>query len=416
MNIGYACLTVGVPYTDFKTCTMKNASEDNLRNIITENLFSLEKIIDYNIENKIKLFRISSDIIPFGSSPVNTLEWWEEFKNQLTEIGDRIKNAGMRVSMHPGQYTVLNSTDQDVVERAVDDLDYHCLFLDSLGVDSKNKIILHVGGAYGDKESASERFIENFYSLSENIKSRLVLENDERSFNICDVLKIAGKINIPVIFDNLHNEVNPCMEEASDLFWIKKSRETWKEKDGVQKIHYSQQDPDRKKGAHSKTTSLPEFLEYIGDIPFDEIDIMLEVKDKNLSTIKCLNAVAEKRHIKRLEIEWGKYKYNILEKAPDIYSQIRNLLKDKEKYPLIEFYNLIEMAMGNIADKGNEINAALHVWGYFSEYTEEKAAWAKKMDSFENGRVSIKSLKKHLWMLTEKYNQDYLKKSYYFWL
>lgn len=416
MNIGYACLCVGVPNTGFKTCTQKNAVEENLREIIKHNLKMLSNIIDYNIENKIKLFRISSDIIPFGSSPVNSLNWREEFKNELTELGEKIKSGNIRVSMHPGQYTVLNSPDNEVVNRSVDDLEYHCGFLDALGVDFQNKIVLHVGGSYGDKESAEGRFIENFSFLRKNIKKRLVLENDERSFNICDVLRISSKILIPVIFDNLHNEVNPCLEEAADIFWIKKARETWKGEDGVQKVHYSQQNKDKKKGAHSKTINLTEFLKFVENIAFDEIDIMLEVKDKNLSALKCMNAISSNRHIKSLEKEWGKYKYNILEKAPDIYSQIRNLLKNKEEYPVVEFYQLVDKAMGNSSVKGNEINAALHVWGYFSEYYEEKYIWEKKLDSFEKGKISAQILKKHLWMLTEKYNQEYLKKSYYFWL
>ena len=144
MKIGYACLTIGVPKSNFRTCIMKNASEDLLLDIIEYNLKSLENIIDYNIENRINLFRISSDIIPFGSSNVNSLKWWDIFEEKLSALGKKIRDWGIRVSMHPGQYTVLNSPKEDVVIRAIKDLEYHNRFLDGLGLGRESKIILHI--------------------------------------------------------------------------------------------------------------------------------------------------------------------------------------------------------------------------------------------------------------------------------
>lgn len=145
MKIGYACLTLGVEEANFKTCILKNAGEENLLSIIAHNLIALDNIIDYNIKNNIKLFRISSGIIPFGSSPVNSLPWWDIFEKELSALGSKIKNSGMRVSMHPGQYTVLNSPREEVVLNALKDLEYHNTFLDSLKVNKENKIILHIG-------------------------------------------------------------------------------------------------------------------------------------------------------------------------------------------------------------------------------------------------------------------------------
>ncbi len=122
MNIGYACLTIGVPDTNYKNCMLKNANEEKLLELIAYNLNSLENVIDYNIKNNIKLFRISSDIIPFGSNPINNIKWWKVFSYKLSNIGEKIKNSGMRVSMHPGQYTVLNSPKEEVVKKAIKDL------------------------------------------------------------------------------------------------------------------------------------------------------------------------------------------------------------------------------------------------------------------------------------------------------
>nr|WP_051258531.1 hypothetical protein [Atopococcus tabaci] len=93
-------------------------------------MHSFEKMVDYNIEEGIGLYRISSDLIPFGSSPVNGLRWWELFREDFERIGQKINQSGMRVSFHPGQYTVLNSPSEDVVERAIEDLRYHNLMLE----------------------------------------------------------------------------------------------------------------------------------------------------------------------------------------------------------------------------------------------------------------------------------------------
>ena len=102
MRIGYACLALGVPNTELRGCILKNASEEVLLNIISHNLNALENIIDYNIKNNVSLFRISSDLVPFGSSPVNSILWWEVYAPKLTAIGQKIEAYGIRVSMYPG--------------------------------------------------------------------------------------------------------------------------------------------------------------------------------------------------------------------------------------------------------------------------------------------------------------------------
>lgn len=449
MRIGYACLTVGVADTGMKSCIQKNASDEKLYEIIQHNLDSLDNIISYNIKNNILLFRISSDIIPFGSSEVNRLEWWNLFKDRLSDIGGRIIKSGMRVSMHPGQYTVLNSNDEGVVSRAVEDLNYHTRFLDSLGLDSKHKIILHIGGIYGDKESAVERFISNYKNLSDSVKARFVIENDDRSYNIHDVITIGRKLEIPVIFDNLHNEANPYIEETpcikethcieatsynnlnqnievdlqheinqkNENYWIHECESTWKEKDGPVKIHYSQQNSDKKKGSHSSSISIRQFMDFYRRLDLD-IDIMLEVKDKNLSAVKCINCTTNHKKIRNLELEWGFYKYKILENSPEVYNQIRSLLNNKIDYRPEEFYSLIEQALsleGKVSI-GTAVNAAQHIWGYFKDVATDKERYdfMRALETYTSGGASIKKIKSILWKYAVKYNRSYLIDSYYF--
>ena len=238
MAIGYACLNIGTPDTNIRSLMQKNATPEKLTEVTAHNLAALEKMIDYNRKNNIKLFRISSDLIPFGSSPVNALPWWDIHAEAFQHIGAKIQKSGMRVSFHPGQYTVLNSPTEDVVERAITDLVYHDKILIALGTDQTNKIVLHVGGIYGDKKEALERFEQNFRRLPEAVRNRLIIENDDRLYNIEDVLTLAHRLHVPAVYDNLHHAINPPPSGGTDPYWIAEVKKTWKAADGNQKIHY----------------------------------------------------------------------------------------------------------------------------------------------------------------------------------
>ena len=118
MKIGYACTLVLQDDTKMRSCIAKNASELRLIELIDHNLTALSNILTYNHQQGIKMFRISSDIIPFGSSPINSVDWQTLFQSAFTFLQEQIKRYDMRVSMHPGQYTIINSPNPEVVQRA----------------------------------------------------------------------------------------------------------------------------------------------------------------------------------------------------------------------------------------------------------------------------------------------------------
>lgn len=291
MRIGYACQAIGVPGTEQRSCMMRNATPERLMELFWTNLNALERIIEYNIQIDIRLFRISSDLIPFGSSPVNPLPWWDMYSSWLETIGSKIRANGMRVSMHPGQYTIINSPSEDVVRRSITDLNYHGRVLDSLLLGPEHKLILHVGGVYNDKALAKKRFIENYSRLDVPVRKRLVIENDDKCFTVGDVLEISKEAQIPVVYDTLHNAVNPCDPRISDAEWIDFCRSTWLDGDGPQKIHYSQQAIGKPPGSHSESIDVEEFMAFYETVKEKDLDIMLEVKDKNLSALKCIQAI-----------------------------------------------------------------------------------------------------------------------------
>lgn len=417
MCIGYACLAIGVPGSEMKSCTSKNLSDERLYSLIGHNIEALGRLIDYNIQSGIRLFRISSDLIPFGSSLAEKYPWQDRFAYKLSEIGFKIRSSGMRVSMHPGQYTVLNSPDISVTERACKDLDYHAKILDSLNLGPEHKIILHLGGVYGDKIKSTERFISRYKELSDSVRRRLVLENDDRLFNISDVLRTAASVGIPAVYDTLHSSVNPADETRSDIEWIIRCSETWTSADGPQKIHYSQQAPDKRPGAHSKSVAIDTFLEFYEPLKGMDIDIMLEVKDKNLSALKCLNCTSD-RGITRLETDWANYKYLILERSPENYQAIRELLRNKSDYPALSMYRIIEKSLLTPITAGSAANAAEHVWGYF----KDKASDSEKRrirNSIEKIPLDVSAtvlVKKQLLSIARKYEENYLLNGYYFYI
>lgn len=416
MRIGYACRLIGVPKTALQSCTMKNAAASVLEERIAHNLDALETMIDYNICAGILLFRISSDLIPFGSSPVNSLCWQKIFAPRFSHIGQKIARSGMRISMHPGQYTVLNSPKEDVVSRAVEDLVYHDRVLTALNAGPENKLVLHVGGVYGDKVQAMERFCSNYGKLPEQVRRRLVIENDDRSYTAAEVLTLGRRLGVPVVYDNLHNVVNPCEPQKTDADWISDCAGTWKECDGPQKIHYAQQNPKKQPGAHSATICAAEFLNFAAALRGRPIDIMLEVKDKNLSAVKCMRCLDDCGSITGLEEEWARYQYNVLEGSPACYNAIRLLLERKQEYPAVEFYRLVEQALQAEITPGNAESAALHVWGYLKELAArtEKERFSVTLEAYRSGAVSFDRLKNYLSKLAKKYKVEYLLRSYYF--
>lgn len=420
MSIGYACVNPVLPNTGFRKCRKSQVTDVILSELISRNLDALERLIEYNISKNIKLFRIGSDLIPFASDPINTLDWKSEYRERFRAIGNKIVSSGMRVSMHPGQYTVLNSPDEKVYTNSVLDLEYHCSVLDLLETGPENKIVLHIGGAYGDKKSAIQTFGKAFKTLDRSIRNRLVIENDDRIFNIEEVLEIGNELSIPVVFDNLHNSINPSQTHMSEHEWMIRCSHTWLGNDGVQKIHYSQQDKNKRPGAHSDRIDIKEFMGFISSFKDNVPDIMLEVKDKNLSTVKCILSTAEgrNRQIRKLEEEWSLYKYKILELSAQSYKSIRELLKLKREYPVTEFYDLIDKSLELPLDPMNARNAALHVWGYFKDKAQdkEKIKFFRSLNDYCDGKIKTPTYKTLLYDLAVKYQQEYLVKSYYFFI
>ncbi|QUH27002.1 UV DNA damage repair endonuclease UvsE [Serpentinicella alkaliphila] len=405
MKIGYACISLGVNYKTNRRFILKNFTVDKFLETSRSNLLDLNKILKYNIDNRIYLFRISSDIIPFGSHEINTINWTKAFKDELLEIEKFIKNNSIRVSMHPGQYTVLNSPDQQTVIKSIKDIEYHCTFLDSLNVDYSCKIIIHVGGVYNNKQESLMRFKQNFKLLSSSSKKRLVIENDERSYNISDVLQLSDSIGIPVIFDNLHHNLNPSLSTNLTEILHKVSK-TWSNLDGSMKLHYSDMAQNKKVGAHSDFVDTSNFIKFYNEVLSFSPDIMLEVKDKDLSAIKCINCVNS--NFVDINKIWNKYKFTVLERSQSVYSNCIMVVDNGE---VLKLYELIDEALALPVKKESLINALNLIDCYLEDVIMYKEKVLLKTLIAKGDFSKAKTL---LHRLSAKYNISGLLNSYYF--
>ncbi|MFX0043002.1 MAG: UV DNA damage repair endonuclease UvsE, partial [Candidatus Hodarchaeota archaeon] len=268
-----------------RTFRLKNYSKERLKNIIEGNLNCLQKVLEFNRNNKILFFRITSDLIPFASHPVLDFEWKEHFKTTFEDLGAFIRKNKMRITMHPGQYTILNSINKKVYENSLKELIYHVNVLDSMHLDSTAKVQIHVGGVYGDKNASMKRFISRYFKLDNKIKNRLVIENDDKNYNLSDCLQIYQKTDIPIIFDVYHHQCNNSGEKIKEAF--EKISDTWKEKDGIPIIHYSSEHPIKCKPSHAETIDLNHFKKFINLTRNFNFDLMLEIKDKEISALKA---------------------------------------------------------------------------------------------------------------------------------
>ncbi len=284
-QLGYVAIALSLDATTNRTCRLRNATPERLRELIAMNLEGLGTVLQFNLEHDISLYRISSMVIPFGSHPVNQLRWWEEFEQELSELGRFIRDHQMRVSMHPGQFTVLGSPREEVVTSAIEEIEWHVRFLDALGVDDSCKVIIHIGGAYGNKRAAIQRFIEVANTLPERQRARLVIENDERTYTAEEVLAISAQTGLPVVFDWLHHRANPgdATDEA-DL--IARCFATCRERDGIPKMHLSSQVPGGPVGKHADWVDPSDLRAFLTFAPEGPFDCMLEAKRKDQALFK----------------------------------------------------------------------------------------------------------------------------------
>jgi UV DNA damage endonuclease len=290
MRIGYPCINRTLDCSASSTFRLKSYSEARLKTSIKNNIDCLKKILEFNLEHKLFFFRISSDLVPFASHPINNFICQIHFHYEFEDIGEFIVKNRMRISMHPDQFTLINSIKDEIFERSKQELIYHAEILDLMKLNTSAKIQIHVGGAYGDKKASIERFATRFNRLPDSVIRRLVIENDDKLYDLNDCLKISEEIQIPVLFDIFHHKLNNSASQTTkeSFGYVVKS---WNERrDGIPMVDYSSQEPNGLPRQHSETINLEDFSRFLKQTePFD-FDVMLEIKDKEKSATEAIES------------------------------------------------------------------------------------------------------------------------------
>ena len=236
-QLGYACINMTLAKQGI-SCnrsmirrTFDSKGVAYASELILENLRNLTKIISWNNQNGIKVYRMSSNMFPWMSEYEFTdLPDYDKICNLLKGIGTLAMENGQRLSFHPGQFCVLASPNEEVVLNAMNELDKSAQIMDLMGLPESRmaKINIHVGGAYGDKKTALERFCKNFLRLQPSAQARLTVENDDKAnmYSVKDLYEGVYKVvGIPIVFDYFHHKF--CTGDMTEEEALKLAASTW---------------------------------------------------------------------------------------------------------------------------------------------------------------------------------------------
>lgn len=295
--LGYACINVELSSLPKKRRVMTNrgmikrtfdakglsyAGELSLQNVR-----DLLTILEWNEDHGIRFFRVSSDLFPWMSHyELRDLPQFPFIKRALRRVGDYAMAKNHRLTFHPGPFNKLASPDSSVVAKTIKELDQHSEVFDLMGFDPSpyNKINIHVGGAYGNREETAKRFCELYNMLGPTTQKRLTVENDDKDalYSTRELYDMVySEIGIPIVHDFHHHTFRTSGLSQDEA--VRLAMSTWGDVRPV--VHYSESrreeknDPKIPGPAHSDYVKGPLPLEY-------EVDIMIEAKMKEKTLLE----------------------------------------------------------------------------------------------------------------------------------
>lgn len=294
IDLGYACISSvikncstakTVPLSSYKKIEDNEGKIHRLESVARENLKNTIRLLWHNIAENIKLYRFSSQLIPLANHPLGQI--WDFtiiLKEELLKISKIIKEKQLKVSTHPGQYTVVNTNNEKTLENGIRDLKYHDRLLTAMGLNNEAVMVTHVGGVYGNKEKSLQRFVDNFHRLPHTVQERLVIENDDTSYSIKDVLALCKEIKRPMVLDvhhhNCYNQGEKLEDYLEDIFT------TWEKLKRPPKIHFSSPRSKKEQLSHADYINAKEFLKFLQIAEGFTFDVMIEAKKQDAALFK----------------------------------------------------------------------------------------------------------------------------------
>ena len=295
MKLGYACINSTLQaaggITTNRGMRQKTFNERGLpyvSELALQNVKDLENIVKWNEEMGIKLFRMSSDLFPWMTFyEFEQLPDYPMIDVYLKNIGALAEKYGQRLTFHPSHFNALGSPNPVVVEKAIKELNKHSEIMDIMGLSATvyNKINIHVGGAYGDKKSTLERWINNYHLLDPNTQMRLTIENDDKAnmYSVKELYKgISEQCGVPIVFDYYHHKF--CTGGLSEQEALNVAISTWP-KDIIPCCHYSESRRKEHLDESIKAQAHSDLIEGTICRYGNEVDVVVEAKHKELAVL-----------------------------------------------------------------------------------------------------------------------------------
>jgi UV DNA damage endonuclease len=304
MNLGYACINMTLGEQTPRITTNRSMVKKTFHQkgisyaseLALQNSRDLFEILKWNVKNNIKLFRISSDMFPWASEyRLEDMPDFTKISNILKGCGTYANENGLRVNSHPGPFNVLVSPNPNVVQNTFVDLELHGKVFDLMGLSKTpyNNINIHCNGVYGDKQSAMDRFCSNFDKLSDSVKTRLTIENDDKAsmYSVYDLMYIHKKIGIPIVFDYHHHQF--CTGDLSEQQALELASTTWP-KGVTPEVHYSESKALHEENSKLKPQAHSDYIKQLPNLYGNNVDVMVEAKAKELAILPFIGKTKQK--------------------------------------------------------------------------------------------------------------------------
>ncbi|WP_335872383.1 UV DNA damage repair endonuclease UvsE [Bacillus sp. 2205SS5-2] len=303
IRLGYVAMSVHLQnaspsqtmtYKQFSGLKDREAAIEKLERIATSNLRNCLRLLKHCVANEIEFFRFSSKLIPLANHP--ELEEWKYMRNlkePLDEIAQFLSENPMRVDFHPDHFVLLNSEKVDILKNSLRQLKLHEQLLKRMKIDPIHRCVLHVGGAYDDKEKALEQFIANWGFVPPAIQQMIILENDDTVFSMTDALYLCEKLGIPHVFDYHHHLA--YHDEPWEPHW-ERVVASWDHSPLPLKMHISSPRSDKEFRAHADYIDVDMFLTFLKQVAgsVDQVDCMIEAKKKDDALFRLVKELKEK--------------------------------------------------------------------------------------------------------------------------
>jgi len=243
---------------------------------------------------EVKCFRISSSILPLADRVDRSLYDNVELRSELAKAGKAFRDAGVRLTTHPGQFCVLSSPRPEVIANAYRDLATHGFVMDALGMPRTPYAAINI---HGGKSGAGDRLVDSVKDLPDEVRLRLTFENDESAYSVVDLLDVHNRTGVPIVFDSHHHSFKP--DFLTEVEAYRACLATWPK--GVRALqHVSNTEPGLEAGNFMDRRKHSDYVHRIPQVQVDgllddSIDLEVEAKMKNLA-VRRLQASLRVQH------------------------------------------------------------------------------------------------------------------------